>query len=593
MIRSISKVNYKLSRRSEKGSIGKCRYSPEGMSDEELEFLSTFVHTYHPETVTETERYGCGQILRKYCWYPKKWPLRMRNFHGPSQWDHVTQHLLEAREKFIGLYSKRLKNDFDEKTGRKSYVIQAPFWVYAKNKKIKSDNAKGTLFFPSHSTFWCDIESDTKDIISFLKKLPSEMQPISVCLFFVDIQKGRHKIYKEAGFAVYTAGSWDNQWFAHNFFEIAKYFKYSLSNSLGSQLFYCTAIGVESFIIDFKPTVLTNTDTNILSSAIPIAEHKQVKKAYAMFDFKVQKDSATRLEFAKQELGVYDGISLFRQSYMMYVSQVSAIVSKSKKRVKEMIKKIIKKILRIKPVAQKINPYNFGAGYNVDEQEDVLVVNDTSSKLKFTLRKKGSDVDVFRQVIVRKEYDIIFDLFKSNNYTPKYIIDLGGNIGLTSAQLMYNYPEATIVSLEPDKDNLELLKVNAPGVKGIQKAVWSSHTKLTINREFRDGQDWSIQTVPSQEGDSNKVDTITVDALMKEFDFPRIDFLKIDIEGAEVELLASEYQPDFLEKVVVIAIEIHDEFNIRTAVYTKLKSYGFLVFNSGELTIGLNKKLLK
>jgi hypothetical protein len=147
----------------------------------------------------------------------------MRNFHGPSQWDYITDHLFHTKEKYTGFYSKRLKDDFENKTGRKAYVIKAPFWVYAKkNKIVKSDKAKGTLYFHSHSTFWSDIQTDTPAIIAYLKQLPTSMQPISVCLFFVDIQKGRHKSFQEAGFPVFTAGSWYNDWFAHNFFEIAK-----------------------------------------------------------------------------------------------------------------------------------------------------------------------------------------------------------------------------------------------------------------------------------------------------------------------------------------------------------------------------------
>ena len=45
----------------------------------------------------------------------------------------------------------------------------------------------------------------------------------------------------------------------------------------------------------------------------------------------------------------------------------------------------------------------------------------------------------------------------------------------------------------------------------------------------------------------------------------------------------------FLAITKCIAIEIHDEFNCREAICKILKNYGFSLFNSGELTIGVNQ----
>jgi hypothetical protein len=39
----------------------------------------------------------------------------------------------------------------------------------------------------------------------------------------------------------------------------------------------------------------------------------------------------------------------------------------------------------------------------------------------------------------------------------------------------------------------------------------------------------------------------------------------------------------------MVALEIHDEFNIRNSIENILVENNFLLFNSGELTIGINK----
>ena len=42
----------------------------------------------------------------------------------------------------------------------------------------------------------------------------------------------------------------------------------------------------------------------------------------------------------------------------------------------------------------------------------------------------------------------------------------------------------------------------------------------------------------------------------------------------------------------MIAIEIHDEFDIRDSIYKLLTDNNFFLSESGELTIGINKTML-
>jgi len=63
----------------------------------------------------------------------------------------------------------------------------------------------------------------------------------------------------------------------------------------------------------------------------------------------------------------------------------------------------------------------------------------------------------------------------------------------------------------------------------------------------------------------------------------------MDIEGSEKEVFTNPNSDvSFLAITKCIAIEIHDEFDCREAIYEILTKYGFLLFNSGELTIGVN-----
>ena len=47
-----------------------------------------------------------------------------------------------------------------------------------------------------------------------------------------------------------------------------------------------------------------------------------------------------------------------------------------------------------------------------------------------------------------------------------------------------------------------------------------------------------------------------------------------------------------LKKFRIIAIEIHDEFNCREAIYKILEDHNFTYFDDKELTIGVNQNLI-
>ena len=68
--------------------------------------------------------------------------------------------------------------------------------------------------------------------------------------------------------------------------------------------------------------------------------------------------------------------------------------------------------------------------------------------------------------------------------------------------------------------------------------------------------------------------------------------LKIDIEGAERFIFDESVNLDYLDKIKIIVIEIHDEFDIREDIYKVLKNNNYLLIESGELTTAINKKFL-
>ncbi|RWU08599.1 FkbM family methyltransferase [Pedobacter chitinilyticus] len=226
----------------------------------------------------------------------------------------------------------------------------------------------------------------------------------------------------------------------------------------------------------------------------------------------------------------------------------------------------------------------------VKEDNDYYYLENT--EFSYQLRKKGSDVRVHRQIVIEKEYQSLIDCLIVNDKKPKLIVDCGANIGLTAIQFARNFPYAQIISIEPDEMNFRQLSINTQdfhNVYPLRNAIWTSLETLKLDKNFRDGEDWSIRTVKSSDDFYQEVQTITLLDLLKELGQEKIDLLKIDIEGTEKELFKDKNTYRFLDKTECIAIEIHDECVDRLNIYKILREHDFTLFNSGELTIGLRK----
>ncbi len=212
------------------------------------------------------------------------------------------------------------------------------------------------------------------------------------------------------------------------------------------------------------------------------------------------------------------------------------------------------------------------------------------------LRPNSSDAKVYQQVLLQQEYKSVIEIYNQFFIAPPLqLIDCGANIGLASLYFAIHFPTVSITAIEPFLQNsiaaeINLEKNNVQNYTLLQGGVWNKNTSLFINRNFRDGKEWSINLIEKGDENTETIKGFCLATIINKIAVP-IDILKIDIEGAEKELFNNDqYAASFLSKVKCIAIEIHDEFNCRNDIYAVLRKNGFFYYNSNELTIGLNKK---
>jgi len=209
-----------------------------------------------------------------------------------------------------------------------------------------------------------------------------------------------------------------------------------------------------------------------------------------------------------------------------------------------------------------------------------------------------SDYLVFQQIFNQQEYDVIIKLFELNAgfSHEKNIIDAGANVGYTTVYLSENLNNPCIFAIEPSEKNAELFEMNIARLANnsritlYRKALSEREDmRYELGRDFRDGKDWSITTAENNHG---TIEGISIAEIISENELSHVSLLKIDVEGAERFIFKQGNDFSFLKITEIIAIEIHDEYEIRHDIERILQQNNFFLFESGELTIGINKTLL-
>jgi FkbM family methyltransferase len=144
------------------------------------------------------------------------------------------------------------------------------------------------------------------------------------------------------------------------------------------------------------------------------------------------------------------------------------------------------------------------------------------------------------------------------------VVDAGANIGLSSIFFTKRLNSPEIIALEPEESNFCQAVRNTKhlyNVKMLKAALWPRKQRLWIHNLTRSGslgyQVTAISNPKKQEVASFEV--LTIPEILDQRGWTTLDLLKIDIEGGERELFGDESCNQWLNKVRVIVVELHDK----------------------------------
>ncbi|WKN31864.1 FkbM family methyltransferase [Porifericola rhodea] len=163
-------------------------------------------------------------------------------------------------------------------------------------------------------------------------------------------------------------------------------------------------------------------------------------------------------------------------------------------------------------------------------------------------------------------YVKLYSLIKQD-LSNTIILDCGANQGSISA--LFARTGAQIFAFEPDPLAFSVLEkkfLQYPMVECVQKAVWINEGTVTLYLHMsQEGKnvDFTVSSSIIKEKvnvcESNAVEVATINLLefIRQSD-TRISVLKMDIEGAEVELLNKIFDENLHQKIDLMLVETHE-----------------------------------
>jgi FkbM family methyltransferase len=206
---------------------------------------------------------------------------------------------------------------------------------------------------------------------------------------------------------------------------------------------------------------------------------------------------------------------------------------------------------------------------------------------KVFLREVGSDILTFDEVIKRQVYGNILSRLER----CETVIDLGANIGLASLYFAGHYPSCQLFAVEPNPDTYRMLTANLRELvengrcRTLKAAVWGSEKALIADHSQAPEHysAFSTKEANPEESATETMSGLPIREIIKNSGFTKIDLLKVDIEGAEVELFKGDV--GWLHSVNSIAIEFHGDSRNESKFDEIMRDYKFHIYDQDPHTV--------
>lgn len=234
-----------------------------------------------------------------------------------------------------------------------------------------------------------------------------------------------------------------------------------------------------------------------------------------------------------------------------------------------------------------VNKYDYF--YTIESPDEKINLTNEIIQLRYHVRDFNSSACMFHEIFRELTYN--FNECKIN--PGDVVLDIGANMGVFTRYAIANGAHE-VYSFEPITENYDLLKKNSKefSIIPFNSAISNKNGTEIFHIDSTSGGHTILDKDPnnSRTDETREIDCYTIDYLFKDNWIPdKIDFLKIDVEGAEIKVLEG-ISDENLGKINKIAIEWHkflfDDKDLLDRVIDRLYSQKFqfyIDYNSSDL----------
>ncbi len=210
----------------------------------------------------------------------------------------------------------------------------------------------------------------------------------------------------------------------------------------------------------------------------------------------------------------------------------------------------------------------------IHSSKTVILKNNT----KCIIRNKSDAIAFLENFIL--EANTSHKMFKILEYDT--VVDIGAHVGYFTLYAINITKKGKVISYEPSKKAFSILEKNIKmnkftNVKLENLAVSKIQGKSLLHTNDTDEISNSLYNL-NKDCEVQEVETTTLNDIFLKHKLDKIDFLKMDCEGAEYEIIMNT-PSSILDKIQKISAEIHEEMvpYSKELIIEKLKNHGFNV----------------
>ena len=156
-----------------------------------------------------------------------------------------------------------------------------------------------------------------------------------------------------------------------------------------------------------------------------------------------------------------------------------------------------------------------------------------ATNFQYKLWVQGESKANLRDIFYSKVYERRFSIGKGN-----VVIDVGANVGAFTIKAARQVgPTGKVIAIEPEAENLALLYKNTRHLSNVVVIGKAASGSKGQQKLYQAPQPFLFSTQSDYGLGFTEVEADSVDNIVSELGLDRVDFIKIDVEGAELEVL--------------------------------------------------------